>query len=268
VAELRELWAQRPAGLTTRLRRIPDSALESFLFRRAAALVTISDGLASQLRLRHKGKPIHAFPTGFDPGLRRSADERPARQFVLVYAGRVHPKQHPHGLLGPLGDAIRAGHVDRSRTTVEFYSMDSLTDEHRASIAANGLSDVVVEQPLVSRATVLEREREAQILLHFRWDDPTEPGFLTGKFMEYLAAARPILSTGQFDDEVSEILESTGAGVATKTDAETEAYLAEAYRAFEAEGWVPYTGKTEAVDRYDARSMVASVARVLDSVTA
>ena len=46
--------------------------------------------------------------------------------------------------------------------------------------------------------------------------------------MEYLAAGRPILSTGAFEDEVSVILHSTGAGVATRTDAETEAYLADA----------------------------------------
>jgi hypothetical protein len=148
-----------------------------------------------------------------------------------------------------------------------MYSMGSLSDEDRAFIKANDLDAVVIERPLVSRSTVLQREREAQVLLHFRWDDPAEPGFLTGKFMEYLAAGRPILSTGQFDDEVSEILESTGAGTATKTDAETEEYLAEAFRAFEADGSVPYTGNNEAVDRYDARLMVASVARVLDVVT-
>jgi hypothetical protein len=200
--------------------------------------------------------------------LRSNTDGRPAGEFLLVYAGRVHAKQHAQGLLRPLGNAIRAGLVDPTRTKVEMYSMGSLSDEDRASIEGNDLGAVVVEQPLVARSTVLRREREAQILLHFRWDDPTETGFLTGKFMEYLAAGRPILSTGQFDDEATEILKATGAGIATKTDAETEAYLAEAFRAFEADGSVPYDGKAEAVDRYDARAMVASVARVLDGVTA
>jgi hypothetical protein len=265
VAELRDLWSQRPSGLTTRLRRLPDAFLESLLFRRAAALVTISDGLAEQLQARHPHMTVHAIPTGFDPELRSSSSDV-ALEFLLVYAGRAHAKQHPQRVLGPLRDAIRAGSVNPARTRVELYTMGSLRDADRAFIEANGLRDVVLEQPLVPRSDLLRREREAQVLLHLRWDDPSEPGFLTGKFMEYLAAGRPILSTGAFEDEVSTILQKTGAGVATTTDAETEAYLADAFRSFEATGSVPYQGDAEAVATYDARSMVASVARVLDGV--
>jgi hypothetical protein len=67
-----------------------------------------------------------------------------------------------------------------------------------------------------------------------------------------------------YRDEVSTVLEATGAGVATTSDAETERFLVEAFRSFDETGRVPYSGRPEELDRYDARRSTAQLAAVLD----
>ena len=63
--------------------------------------------------------------------------------------------------------------------------------------------------PELSHDQALSIQRSAQILLHLRWDDPDQPGITTGKLAEYLAARRPILSTGRYNDVVTDILTTT-----------------------------------------------------------
>jgi glycosyltransferase involved in cell wall biosynthesis len=268
VADLRDLWAGVPQGAgRTRLRRLPDAVAERILFARASALVTVSEGLAEQLRTSYPGLPVHAIPTGFDPDLIAPEDVRPSSDFRLVYAGRVKGRMDAMRFLRPLATSISAGRIDASRTRVDMLTMGTLREQDRDFIRREGIGDVVIEEGYLPRDEIIRRERQAHVLLQFRWDDPTETGILTGKLFEYLAARRPILSTGMYRDEVSTVLETTGAGVASTSDAETERFLMEAFRSFDETGRVPYGGRPEGLDRLDARRSAKRLAEVLDAVS-
>jgi glycosyltransferase involved in cell wall biosynthesis len=233
-----------------------------------SALVTVSQPLADRLKAVYRNVPIHVAVTGFDPELYARADPQLSDKFLVLYAGRVWPEQDPRRFLVPLANAIDSGRVDPARTRVELLSMGTLGPEDRAFIRHRGLEGVVEELDFVPRDEVIDRERTAQVLLHLRWDDPEETGILTGKIFEYLAARRPILSTGLYKDAVSALLEETGAGVASNSDEEAEAFLVQAYEAFASKGRVPYEGRQDVVDRYDARRTAATVAAILEEAVA
>jgi glycosyltransferase involved in cell wall biosynthesis len=267
VAELRDLWAAVPTRPGTHLRGLLDRGAERFVLGRAAALVTVSAPLADRLRATYRRTPVHAILSGFDPD-EHAQDDRLAPDFRLLYAGRIHERQDVQRVLGPLADAIDSGRIDGDRTRVELLTMGTLSESDRAFVRSRGLERVIVEEPFVTRGEALARERGAQVLLHLRWDEPGQSGILTGKLFEYLAARRPILSTGRYVDSVSALLVETGAGTATTSDAETGEYLSGAWDAFSATGRVPYHGRRDAVDRYDARTMAAAIAGVLNDAAA
>ena len=107
------------------------------------------------------------------------------------------------------------------------------------------------------------------MLLHLRWDDPRERGILTGKIFEYLAARRPILSTGRYRDDVVYCLRKLVLAPGTTSDEATIKWLADAFAAYRATGSVPFTADDSALEKLDVRATAADVAAVLDdTVTA
>jgi glycosyltransferase involved in cell wall biosynthesis len=269
VADLRDLWSQRPYRTGTRLRRLPDSLLERLVFRRASSLVTVSDPLAVKLRELHTRQRIVSIPSGIDPELVAPGEAPLVHDFRILYAGRIYEgHQDLEALLVPLRTALDRGLLDPGEVRVDLLLLHPLSTHDAEIIERLGLRPVVHVEQSVSRDEVIARERRAQILLHLRWDDPDEPGILTGKLFEYLAARRPILSTGRYRDTVVTLLERTGAGAGTTTHEETAAWLADAYEVFRSSGRVPFEATEEQLELLDVRSTVKAIAAELDRAVA
>jgi glycosyltransferase involved in cell wall biosynthesis len=269
VADLRDLWAGYPGRRKMVLRRSVDRLLEQVVFRRASALVTVSEPLGASLRRHHPRAEILVAPTGIDPALAPAAGTTLDESFTIVYAGRIYEGAQELGqVLRGLRLAADRGNVDLARVKVELLLLNPLAQRDADQIAALGLADVVRVVATVPREVAVDRERTAQVLLHLRWDDPAEPGILTGKLFEYLAARRPILSTGRYRDGVTEVLERTRAGRAATSDAEAAAYLAEAYGQFVASGRAGYAADPDELARLGSEHSAASLSDLLDRVAA
>src|SRR4029079_8302661 len=120
-----------------------------------------------------------------------------------TYAGRLYLGHRDLGqFLVPLRAAIDQGVVRQRETRVHVRLLDPLPDETTAQIRFLELVDVVEIAYDVPRDEVINLERASQFLLHLRWTDVAEQGIITGKIYEYLAARRPILSTGAGRDVV------------------------------------------------------------------
>jgi hypothetical protein len=163
--------------------------------------------------------------------------------------------------------AADRGDLDLARTRVELLLLHPVAQHDARDIESLDLAHVVRVVATVPRQVAVARERTAQVLLHLRWDDPRETGILTGKLFEYLAAGRPILSTGRYRDDVSELLERTGAGRATTTEEETAAYLAEAFRQFVSAGEVVYRANPDELARLGSEHSAESISGLLDRVS-
>lgn len=269
VAELRDLWGRNPFRTGTRLRRLPDVALERMALRRAAAVVTVSEPLAEALRKDHPGTSVFSIVTGVDEDLVAPPDVQLDEHFCLFYAGRLYLGHRDLAtILVPLRMAIDRGLVAAAHVRLHVLLLEALPRETEELIDRLGLRSIVEVEYRVPRDEVIGRQRRAQILLHLRWDAAPEAGIMTGKIFEYLAARRPILSTGRYRDVAVELLEATGAGHGTTDDEQVVAFLGDAFAEWRALGRVPFAGREETLRRADLRGMAAAMDDVLRGATA
>jgi hypothetical protein len=59
----------------------------------------------------------------------------------------------------------------------------------------------------------LRLERQVDVLLLCRWDNPAEDGIIPGKLFEYIGARRPILSLGSLTGEAADIVRKGNFGL-------------------------------------------------------
>ncbi len=256
IAELRDLWTgnpydDRPGWLLARSQGMAEAVL-----RHATGFVAVTQGAAETLRRDHAKPTITAF-NGFDPddyaGLDAEPALDPARLTILhagvIYAGRRDAR--------PLLEALaRLDAPDRARVLVRFHHDEGA---YVARVVAElGLQASVEFHPLVPRRDILRIERQADVLLLCRWDDPREDDVIPGKLFEYIGARRPILSVGSETGEAATIVREGGFGLVSNDPAT----IAEWLRARLAQkGMHPRLPDLPVadVDRYDRRHQFAAI---------
>jgi len=134
-------------------------------------------------------------------------------------------------------------------------------------IAQYGLLNIVKQHGLVPRQIALEKQRESQLLLRLKWEDPQECGAYSAKIFEYLAARRPILATGGSDDVVSELLGETKAGISALTVEDIRSALKQLYQEYKLTGKIAYKGEESKINKYTRREMTRKFSEILDSLT-
>ena len=225
VAELRDLWVgnpyvSRPFPLSWWSARLADRALPA-----ARGFVTVTEGAADVMRARY-GKPVEVAMNGFDPedyaGLDAPAPLDPARLTIIhagtIYAGRrdARPLLEAMTLLPP---------AQRERISVHFWHDEGAYVT--GVVNQLGLQGQVTFHGLVPRREILRIEREADVLLLCRWDDPAEDAVIPGKLFEYIGARRPILSVGSTRGEAAGIVRAGPFGLVSNTPAEIAGWLAQ-----------------------------------------
>ncbi len=266
VADFRDLWVDNLAAAMAPVIRRLQRPLERKTLAAADALVTVSEPWANRLRQSYPHKLIVKVPNGFDPADFGSEPPELTRYFSITYTGQLYQgKRDPTPLFEALQQLFRQGALSKNHVRVRFYGPTeawlALAAEH------HGLQDVVEIAGRISRAEVLHRQRESQLLLQLGWADPRETGQHTGKIFEYLGARRPILAVGGVRSVLTELLEETGAGVHALSPGELRQYLLNAYREFSSQGFVAYRGESAAVQRYTQVEMARKMADVLARVT-
>ena len=156
--------------------------------------------------------------------------------------------------------------LDRARVRLDFWGT---IPDYLADLAADhGVSDLVRRHGFVPREQVLAKQRRAQLLLLFAWTGRSRRGHHTAKLYDYLAARRPILAIGPGGDVIERFLQESQAGWYSFDDAGLEAALRQAWGAYCAAGYVAYTPRPEALERYEHPRMAARFAELLDQVSA
>ncbi len=266
VADLRDLWTQNHYYPYSPLRRAIERRLEINTLRKANALVTASEHACSKLGTLHEGKSIHVITNGFDPDEINSPCADLTDKFTITYTGNLYPgKQSPEPLFAALRDLIAQGIMDAKDVEVRFYGAEAGWVDKQAK--RHGLRGIVKQFGIVPREVALNKQRESQLLLLIKWNDPRERGAYSAKVFEYLAARRPVLAVGGYDDVVSKLLDETKAGICGPTAEEVKSTLIEVYREYQAVGKVGYKGAEDKIDRYSQREMAQKFALVLDEVS-
>jgi len=265
LADFRDLWTQNYTYSYGPLRKLIDKRLELSTLSPADVLVAVSQPAAGKLRALHKGKPIYAITNGFDPAEVNSPPSSLAAKFTITYTGSIYPKGHePSKLFAALRDLVSDGTMSPDDIEARFYG----PREGRVEREINdyGLSGIIKLNGVVPRQIALEKQRESQLLLLLKWEDPQEHGAYSGKVFEYLAARRPILATGGSSDVVDELLNETNAGICAPTVEDIKNILKKLYQEYKLKGEVAYQGVESNVNKYSHREMARKFAGILNSL--
>ncbi|MGB5926290.1 MAG: glycosyltransferase [Dehalococcoidia bacterium] len=265
VADFRDLWTQNYYYPYSPLRRMIERKLQLKTLAAADALVTLSQPWVEDLRKLHEQEPVHNIPNGFDPAEVNTTPGNLTGRFTITYAGNLYPgKQSPEPLFAALHDLITEGSVDAGDIEVRFYGAEAGWIDKQAE--RYGLTGIVKQFGIVPREIALNKERESQLLLLFKWNDTRHRGHYTAKIFEYLAARRPILAVGGFPDVIDQLLGETKAGVSGQTGEEIKALLLRLYQEYKSTGAVSYSGDEAENSKYSHREMAKRFAEVLDTV--
>lgn len=265
LADLRDLWTQNNTYNYGPLRKWVDRRLELKTLLPADALVAISQPAAEKLRALHKGKSVYSITNGFDPAEVNSPPNNLAAKFTITYTGNIYPKrQYPSKLFVALRDLVADGTLNPDDIEVRFYGRREAWVEKE--ISDYGLGSIIKQNGVVVREIALEKQRESQLLLLLKWEDPRERGAYTGKVFEYLAARRPILATGGSSDVIDQLLSETGAGICAPTVDDIKNVLKKLYQEYKLKGEVAYKGKESSINKYSHREMARKFSEILDQL--
>lgn len=156
--------------------------------------------------------PVSLITNGFDaddfaPGPRASfVSER----FTLVHAGLFAADGNPLCMWEVLGELCAHDTGFKKDFLLEFCGK---TDSAVLKAAADaGLGDNMHDYGYVDHKSVVEKMKDAAVLMLPLRREPEYRATLPGKLFEYLASRRPVIGIGQKDGAMAAILASTGAG--------------------------------------------------------
>jgi len=263
VADFPDLWSRNHNYSYGPLRKLIDRRLELKTLSTADALVTVSQHWAEKLRILHKGKSVYAITHGFDPAEVNNPPVELAAKFTITYTGSIWArKQHPWKLFAALRGLISDGTINPNEIEVRFYGPEEGWLEKE--IEQYGLSNIVKQHGVIPRQVALEKQRESQLLLLIAWEDRQKQGAYGAKTPEYLAARRPILTTGDSSDIIKELLNETNAGIRAITVADIKSSLKELYQEYELKGEVAYKGDELKINQYSHLEMAKKFSDILD----
>jgi len=130
-------------------------------------------------------------------------------RLTIVHAGIIYAGQREPTVL--LAALAKLDASVRARIRVVFFHDE---ESAVASGAAHfGVADCIELRQPVPRREILKLEREADVLLLCRWNDPAEDSIIPGKVFEYIGARRPILTIGSDTGEAADIVRAGPFGV-------------------------------------------------------
>ena len=258
IADLRDLWTQNHYYPYSRLRKRFEEELELRTLYGINALVTVSKPAFSKLAILHKNKPIFIITNGFDPIELNNPSTNLTDKFTITYTGNLYPeKQSAEPLFIALRDLIACGVMDANNIEVRFYGIEvGWLDKQ---INQYELQKVVKQYGIVSRDIALEKQRESQMLLLLKWNDIEEKGIYSAKLFEYLAAKRPILTIGGYQDVTSDMLDGTSIGYDITS-------ISKLYKEYKTTGYIKYKGNSADINQYSQREMARKYSEILNRV--
>jgi hypothetical protein len=225
IAEFRDLWVGDPYFERHAFIEPFHERLARKTLAKARACVVVTKAYCEHLTaITHL--PILVSYNGFDPGDFAGLDDvapLDSNRLTIVHAGVIYPGRRDPT---PLFKAIAALGEDKRRILCLFYHD---ANESVAALAEQyGIRSCVEIFDAIPRPEILRVERQADILLECRWQNPAGDGVIPGKLFEYIGARRPILSIGSLTGESADIIRDNNLGLVSNDPEEIKAMLLDA----------------------------------------
>jgi glycosyltransferase involved in cell wall biosynthesis len=183
--------------------------LENAVFKNADCILTVSNSLKTEFA--KKAKRVEVITNGFDDEVLTNNLINLDSKFSISYIGLLPVQSNPKLLFTVLNELCIENPDFKKDLNINFIG--DISDVIKEYIETNNLSENTNFIGYVSHEKAIDYQKKAQVLLLLIPNVEKSEGILTGKLFEYLTAKRPILAIGPENGDLSEILNSTNAGV-------------------------------------------------------
>ncbi len=182
----------------------------------ADVLLTVSQTWAENLERRY-GKPVAVITNGFDTADFKSSESETPNRFILAHFGLINQFRHAPAFWNALGNLCNQDPAFREELKVDLYGvMDPEIESYIKDWDESG--NHVWIHGSVSHKEVIEKYRNAAVVLMFMNKSVNARGHIPGKLFEYLSARKPILALGDPEGDAARIIRDSGAGVVVRWD--------------------------------------------------
>ena len=198
VLEIRDLWPQTliEMGLSTyHPAVITFGWIEKYLYRNSDKIITLLPNAVEHMTQKGaRAEDITWIPNGVDLGL-IPVPEPPhqRRVFTVMYAGSHAPSD-------TLDSVLDAAAILDRKLPDEFRFLlignGSIKDRLRQRVKAEGISNVVFEDPVAKREIFSKLQSADAFIIATRKSDLYRYGISPNKLHDYMAAARPTVISG------------------------------------------------------------------------
>jgi glycosyltransferase involved in cell wall biosynthesis len=247
-----------------------ETRLEEAVVCAADAVVCASEISAEHLRAAYpeEAEKVRVIANGFEAGDLTASPVPPAEAALrIVHTGSFsfsHPRRTPEPLFAALRTLVERDASWSERLQVLLVGALSAGEEQAAAdLVERKLVQLV---GLCEREAALEFQRSAHVLLVVDHVRPWPASNVPGKFYEYLAMRRPLLSLGG-SGMVERLISELNAGVHVRSDdpraigASIEALYARFSR-----GQLQVETREEDLRRFHRRELTQELARCFDGV--
>jgi len=209
------------------------------------------------------GKNIHVITNGFDDADVSKETPETDEKFSIVHAGSLPPNRNPRILWKVLQELVTA--MPELADSLQIKLVGKVDVSVLEDIRNHQLEPYLELVEYVPHDTVMKMLQQAQVLLLAINQTPNAKGILTGKFFEYLASCRPVLTIGPTDGDVANILKEVQAGLISGFDDEEglKKNILEFFNRFR-EGNLSVN--SEGIHQYSRKNLTSTLAEHLNTI--
>jgi glycosyltransferase involved in cell wall biosynthesis len=167
--------------------------LEMKVISYADCVVAVGSKMTEEFRTMG-AKKVETITNGFDTSDYSDESVELDTKFTLAHFGTINKARNPEVLWKALAQLVKEDPIFGNNLELKFIGrMDTAIID---SLNQFELIKYLSKTDFIPHNKVVEKERQSQVLLLLINNTQNAEGILTGKFFEYLAAKRPILSIG------------------------------------------------------------------------
>lgn len=240
----------------------------------ADSIVAVSYGYLELICGGKYRDKAYMIPNGYDLDDLQFSEKKVNNNDVLniTYVGSLYNGDRDVSVLfKAIKELIDEGKINKEKIKVNYAGKEYSVICRQAD--TYDLSEIVVDNGLLSREACLKLQFSSDALLLCTWNDKNEYGVFPGKFLEYMLIGKPIISitNGELpNSEVTRVTREGEFGIAYETAthstdyAQLKSYINKCYEEWSACGTITFSPKTEVLERYDYRTIIKRIEMLIN----
>ena len=268
IADFRDPLARSPFRNYGRLPHLADDLLERRMFRRADAMIGVTDRIVESWK-KHSPQwtsKMHLLWNGYDPEEDIRPLPLPERPYkVLLHIGTLYGPRHPMIVLHSLVRLLKSGRLKSGAIQVHLVGglAYQIRDANVDLLNALSASGVLKLNDTVPRPEALTRMAEADFLMLLDMHDGVDSPAVPAKIFEYIRVGRPILTLTTPESPVERILRGSGVPHSAIYPRDSDAQVDEKLLAFLSLPSDPVPPSDWFSENFDGRRQTAALAQLL-----